>query len=208
MLLSRWPCLLTNSMKSLLLLLLSCYGCFGQLGNVGFLASLKASLTPCTTANDVLIIDHTAGVESSGAFSVTVWVDQSFSTNINVTLTGVFVRLADTSADVGNVVVSLYSDNGANKPLTEITTPVTVANSTIPGTATDIWFGFAANYYYTANSIVHIVVRCSAAGAANMYSTSGSAYPGGTASFSVDSGSTWSTPSTTQDYKFQAWGCL
>ena len=168
---------------------------------------MAASSPTCSTANDSELVTHLTG-SSSAAISGTVWGAQQFSFAGNRTLTGVFIHLEDTGSDVGSAVVSLYTDNGAGKPGTQIAnTEVSVATSTIPASQTEVWFEFPQVYSYTASAVPHIVFRTSGGGTVNCWYDASTLYTGGTATSSSDSGANWNDPNSGFDYNFTIWGC-
>jgi hypothetical protein len=198
-------------MKTLLLFLLSCGSLFAQLNisNPFYVAPiLKASGVTCSTANDSELVNHLSGSSVSG-ISTTAWAAQQFTISAGATITGVFIRLADTGSDVGNMVVSLYQNNGGDdKPSTEIAnTTVTIAMTSISASEANVFFELPQTFSAGAGTKYHIVFRCSASGTSNVYYDAGVLYADGKICNSTDTGATWSTPGTSADYHFSIWGC-
>lgn len=175
--------------------------------NISTMKPAAVSAPACDTSNDSELATYNTG-SASAALTTTTWAAQQFSFAGNRTLTGVFVNLSDTGGDVGSVVVSLYTDDGAGKPASQIAnTEVTVATSTFGASQVAVWFEFPQVYSYTASAAPHIVVKTIDSGAVNIFYGTSSLYAGGTATSSSNSGSTWNAPSSAFDYKFAVWGC-
>jgi hypothetical protein len=176
--------------------------------NIGSInGSGAAPPVECSTSTDSELISHYVD-NNAGVLSYTIWRAQQFTNDNAATLTGVFLYVADLGADAGSLRVSIYSDDGSDKPGTEYAaTQVTTLNSAVPDSGSEVWFEFGSTLAISVDVKYWIVVRSVGPGDNAWWYDTGGLYGGGLATFSTDAGVTWDTGAALFDYSFRLWGC-